>query len=87
MSVESQTAGKLDSASNEADYADEIEREISQDDRYEFLKDEVGSASSTSDNQPAEVCLNKSELDIDVCNFNQVGSMVNILINSCTLMK
>lgn len=75
MSVESQTAGKLESTSTDVDYADDIERDITQDDRYEFLKDEVvgSSISTTSDQQ--------SDLHTQVC------SMLKIVTKACTLMQ
>ena len=72
MSVESQTAGKLESTSTDVDYADEIERDINPDDQYEFLKDDVGSSVSTTSNHPSDLCLNKSKLDMDCCSSTQV---------------
>ena len=78
MSVESQTTGKNDGTSSDADYVDEVERdrsfEISSSNRYGFLKSDIPNVLISDDHshQPDSV-LDNSELNTDHTYSNQVN--------------
>ena len=66
MSVESQTAGKHDEVSNEADLANDVGHVGSSVDKYLIVKDDFsGSVSSASDNIQSDVFSIKTSLDHD----------------------
>ena len=66
MSVESQTAGKNDEVSNEADLANDVGHVGPTVDKYLIVKDDFsGSVSSASDNVQSDVFSIKTSLDHD----------------------
>ena len=72
MSVESQTAGKLDGGCHEVD---DIERAGTPDVRYASIKDDFSSVSSTGD-QHSEFFSSRSRSDVDAESSNQVSNKI-----------
>ena len=68
MSVESQTAG---GGGPDVCYTDEIERPVTPDERYVFLKDEFSSVSSTSELH-SDILLSKSK------SYSDCGSSLQV---------
>ena len=73
MSVESQTAGKNDEVSNEADLANDVGHVGSSVDKYLIVKDDFsGSVSSASDNIQSDLFSIKTPLDSDCTSPSKV---------------
>ena len=73
MSVESQTAGKHDEVSNEADLANDVGHVGSSVDKYLIVKDDFsGSVSSASDNIQSDLFSIKTPLDSDCTSPSKV---------------
>ena len=73
MSVESQTAGKHDEVSNEADLANDVGHVGSSVDKYLIVKDDYsGSVSSASDNIQSDLFSIKTPLDSDCTSPSKV---------------
>ena len=73
MSVESQTAGKHDEVSNEADIANDVGHVVSSVDKYLIVKDDFsGSVSSASDNVQSDLFSIKTPLDSDCTSPSKV---------------
>ena len=73
MSVESQTAGKHDEVSNEADLTNDVGHVGSSVDKYLIVKDDFsGSVSSASDNIQSDLFSIKTPLDSDCTSPSKV---------------
>ena len=80
MSVESQSTGKLDGIVHDVEFADGIDREEAQGERYDFSKDHIDSMSTKGEHR-SDVSLDKSKPGIDSTS-SQVNNIVKITMSS-----
>ena len=78
MSVESQTAGKLDGGGPDIDDIDRAETPY---ERYSFIKDDFSSFSSMGD-QHSELLSSRSRSDVDAESSYQVSKKICFLVIS-----